>query len=409
MPVPPVVQRLLPVAVAVLLVAGVVGLAVVDEPARPGSGTTLNVSPDSTAPGETTTTSATPGDEPLVAPEMAELVADLQAFVEQRRGLKFTGPVRVTLLDDDDFKKRLDEESKIDKAEVEKTYKILVALDLIDEDVDLEKAYRALLGGAVLGYYDLEKKALFVRGSKATPAVRRTLVHELVHAIQDQNFNVHRPELGDRDDESEQSFTGLVEGDAVRIEEMYVATMSRRDQRAAEREQQSMLGDLSDVPPILLEALGFPYTVGPPFTQAVFRAGGQPRLDEAFRNPPTTSEQLIHPEKYLAGEGPADVAAPTAEGEVIDKGVFGELGFIQQLQEVITDRTSLFRAAAGWGGDHYIAYEAGDKTCVRVDVVMDTPTDADELRAALQRWVEQHDDASVTGDPGQPLRFTSCA
>jgi len=46
---------------------------------------------------------------------------------------------------------------------------------------------------------------------------------------------------------------------------------------------------------------------------------------------------------------------------------------------------------------------------VRVDVVMDTPTDADELRGALQRWVDRHPDSSVTGDPGRPLRFTSCA
>ena len=406
---PALLPRVLPFVVAVLLAGGLAGLAVVDEKPAESGPTTLNVSPSSTVPGETTTTAA-PSDKPLVPPEMAGLVAELQAFIEQKRGLKFKGPVKVTLLSDKEFKARLNAESSFDKAEIEKAFKVLRALDLVDEDVDLEKAQRALLGATVLGFYDLEEKALFVRGSKATPAVRRTLVHELVHALQDQHFNVHRPDLSKQDDEAEQSFTGLVEGDAVRVEDLYVATMSRRDQEAAEKEQQSMVGDLSDVPPILLEALSFPYTVGPPFTQAVVRAGGQARLDAAFAAPPLTSEHLIHPERFLAGEPPVVVPPPAADGEVIDKGVFGELGFIQQLQDVITDRTSLFRAAAGWGGDQYVAYTAaGGKTCVRVDVVMDTPTDADELRAALQRWVDRHDDASVVGSSGQPLRFTSCA
>ena len=406
---PPIVRRLLPVAIAVLLAGGLVGLTVVEEDKPAAGPTTLTVSPPSTVPGETTTTTA-PSDKPLVPPEMAGLVAELQAFIEQKRGLKFKGPVRVTLLNDKEFKARINAESSFDKAEVEKAFKVLRALDLVDDDVDLEKAQRALLGATVLGFYDLENKALFVRGSKATPAVRRTLVHELVHALQDQHFNVHRPDLGKQDDEAEQSFTGLVEGDAVRIEELYVATMSRRDREASEREQQSMVGDLSDVPSILLEALSFPYTVGPPFTQAVVRAGGQARLDAAFANPPLTSEHLIHPERFLAGEPPVPVPQPPAEGEVIDKGVFGELGFIQQLQDEITDRPTLFRAAAGWGGDQYVAYTAaGGKTCVRVDVVMDTPGDADELRAALQRWVDRHEGSSVVGSPGQPLRFTSCA
>ncbi len=54
-----------------------------------------------------------------------------------------------------------------------------------------------------------------------------------------------------------------------------------------------------------------------------------------------------------------------------------------------------------------MAWTTGDKACVRVDVVMDTPQDTAELRDALQRWVKEHPGASVTGE--SPLRFTSCA
>lgn len=399
--------RLLAVVVAVLLVAGVSGLAVHEDPSPPPQEvvqpTTVEVSPTSTTvPGQPTTTTVPAAASPLIA-----LVAELQSFVERSRGLKFKEPVKVTLLDDKAFRQRITDESKVDKEEIRKITKVLRALDLIEPDVDLEKAQRALLGGAVLGFYDLEKKELFVRGAKITPAVRQTLVHELVHALQDQHFGVHRPDLGKQDDEAEQAFTGLVEGDASRIEDMYEKTMSKRDRERAKAEQESHADGLEDVPPILLESLGFPYVVGPVFVEAVFQAGGQARLDAAFGAPPTTSEQLIHPEKFLRGEGAAPVNEPPAEGAVIDRGVFGELGFIQQLQNDIEDRTTLFRAANGWGGDRYIAWENGDRACVRVDVVMDTPRDADELRAALQQWADNHDDATVTGT--SPIRFTSCA
>lgn len=401
-------HRPLAIAIAVLLTAGAAGVAVHEEPKRVlrvVQPVTVEVAPSSTTAPGNTPTSVPPAASPLV-----ELVAELQAFVEQARGLKFKAPVKVTLLDDLSFRQRIADESEVDKDEVAKVTKVLRALDLIEPDVDLEKAQRALLGGAVLGFYDLEKKELVVRGAELTPAVRQTLVHELVHALQDQHFNVHRPELAKQEDEAEQAFTGLVEGDAVRIERKFTATMSKRDQRRAEKEQQSHAGDLRDVPQILLESLSFPYVVGPPFADAVVRAGQQARLDAAFAAPPTTSEQLIHPEKYLRGEGAARVAEPPAEGTVIDRGVFGELGFLQQLQNDIEDTATLQRAAAGWGGDRYVAWEAGARACVRVDVVMDTPRDAEELRAALQQWADAHDDATVKGGGGgDPIRFTSCA
>ncbi|MDQ1437008.1 MAG: hypothetical protein QOK43_637 [Acidimicrobiaceae bacterium] len=402
--------RFVPVAIAVLLVAGVTGLATHDDEAGPTTPTTLQVSPSSSVPGqpETTTTTGKPG-EPLVPPELASLISQLEAFVEKTRGLAFTQPVKVTLLDDKTFRKRIADQSKVDKAEVEKSAKVLRALDLIGPDVDLAKAQQALLGGAVLGYYDPKAKALFVRGAKATPAVREVLVHELTHAAQDQHFGVDRPDLAKRHDEADQAFSGLLEGDAVRIERLYAATLSKKDQQQAEAEQNGQVGDLSKVPDVLIESLTFPYTVGPPFAQAVFSQAGQARLDAAFVTPPTTSEQLIHPDKFLAGEGPVDVPEPPTDNgaKVIDRGVFGEFGFLQQLENVITDRTTLLRAAAGWGGDRYVAWDQGSKTCVRVDAVMDTPQDADELRQALIRWADKHPGSVVEGT--SPLRFTSCA
>jgi hypothetical protein len=404
------VARVLPVAIAVLLATALTGVAVhAPVPAAKTTPTTLAVSPSTTgaSAGSTTTTTIKP-DEPLVPPALASLVAELEAFVEQARGLKFTSPVRVTLLSDKAFRDKITAQAKGDKAEIDRLTRELRALDLIPAGTDIEKVTKALYGGLVLGYYDAKAKALFVRGGKPTPAVRVTLAHELTHALQDQHFGVDRPELAKRHDESDQAWSGLVEGDAVTVEQKYLHSLSARDQAQAQTEQSSHAGDLSAVPPVLLETLQFPYLVGPPFIAALRNAGGQDRLDAAFKDPPTTSEQLIHPDRFLAGEGPLNVAEPPTDGgaTVIDRGVFGEFGYLQQLEGVITDSDQLRRAAAGWGGDRYVAWDHGGKTCVRDDVVMDTPQDAQELRTALAQWVHAHPGSSLTGD--SPMRFISC-
>ena len=413
MPLPSV--RVVAIAIAVLLTGGMTGVVTIDDTKGPNEKVEATAPPSSILVGPSTTVKPEPGapTTPSTAPpkkptDMERLIAELQAFVEDARGLKFKEPVKVTLLSDKDFKAKIASKTTIDEKEVAELTRILRALDLIEAGVDLAEAQRKLLAGAVLGYYDIKTKDLVVRGGKPTPAVRETLVHELVHALQDQHFGVHR-DFEKLEDESDQSFSGLVEGDAVRIERAYVKTMTAREQAQAAEEQGQGADSLRDIPPVLIQSLTFPYTVGPNFVEWVFRSSGQARLDEAFKNPPKTSEHLLHPDKFLAGEPAAAVPEPPANGTVIDKGVFGEFGFLQQLQDVLTEGDELRRAAAGWGGDRYVAWDedGGKRTCVRVDVVMDTPQDAHELRNALQRWVNEHDDASVEGD--SPIRFTSCA
>lgn len=405
--------RAVAVAVAVLLVGSLTGLATVDgdgaskvESTTPP--TSILVSPPTTAaPGAPPAPSTTAAPATSTETEMSRLISELQVFVEKARGLKFKEPVKVTLLSDKAFRAKLADKTEFDEKEVDELTRILRALDLIDEGVDIAEEQRKLLGGAVLGYYDIKTKDLVVRGGKPTPAVRDTLVHELVHALQDQHFGVER-DLDKKDDESSQSFSGLIEGDAVRIEQAYLKTMSLAEQNQVRDEQSEGSDVFEDVPPVLIQTLTFPYLAGPPFVQTVVRTAGQARLDEAFRTPPTTSEHLLHPDKFLAGEPAMAVAAPPANGTVIDEGVFGEFGFMQQLQDVIEEPDALRRAASGWGGDRYVAWDEGKKTCVRVDVVMDTPRDADELRAALRAWVDEHEDtATLEGD--SPIRFTSCA
>ncbi|HEX2039130.1 MAG TPA: DUF6782 family putative metallopeptidase [Acidimicrobiales bacterium] len=374
-------------AVAVLLVGGVIASVVSDE-----------------GPALTTTTTTTTTAAPLTPERIDAVVAELQEFVARARGLQFKQPVKATLLDDAAFRARLQEDEETDREELEKTTKTLRALKLLEEDVDLEKAIESLLGDAVLGFYDPEKDELVVRGAALTPNVRSTLVHELTHALQDQHFELDRDDLDDRDDEAGTAFDGLVEGDAVRIERDYVGTLSRREAREAE--DAGPAPDFSDVPPVLLQSIAFPYVYGPRFVEELVEAGGNARVDEAFRRPPETSEQILHPAAYLQGDGLAVVAEPAAGGEVFDRGVVGEFG-LYLILEAALDQQDLQRAIIGWDGDRYVSWEAGGRLCFRATVRMESERDARELRDGLRAWANEVGGVTVAFDTN-PVEFTSC-
>lgn len=397
----------LAILTAALLVSGVASAVIVAgdgtatttrPPAgeRPVSaaGRTFELAPDS-VPGEGAT------DAEIVVPE-------LMRFVQQERGLAFQHPVKVTLLSDGDFRERLkseeEEDSEEAKEELQTTQRVLEGLGLLEKGIDLEKTLESLFGAAVAGFYDSESDDLVVRGEELTPGVRATLVHELTHALQDQHFDIDRKDLDDRDDEASSGLTGVVEGDAVRIEELYTRSLPLREQKEAERESAKIGGGIDpDIPPVLLQLVAFPYLVGPAFTRAIVRAGGQPRLDQAFREPPVTSEQLLHPEVFLRGEGPVAVDPPAPDGEKIDEGVLGELGL---LLVFAASGTAGQAAARGWGGDRYVAWRDGKDTCVRTTIAMDTLQDDAELRKALDSVASSRKRVKVEGKG--PITFTSC-
>lgn len=374
--------------IAAVLSAGVVGVLTV------GSGddrvaaadpittttTTSTEGGSSTTGGPTTTTTAG------AAGSIEAVVPTLQAFVEKERGLKFKSPVDVTLLPDEEFEKRVTETDEEDREEIEHAEAVLRAMGLLDDDVDLAAVVRSFTAGAVLGFYDTDTKELVVRGARPTPFVRAVLVHELLHALEDQNFNLDREDLGD---EAFLGFQALAEGSAVRIEERYRESLSEADERAAAREERSFGGNVPDVAEVVQVLFGFPYAFGPALVDAIVDAGGQARLDTAYAtDPPASTEHVLEPESYLKGDDPKPVPTPSADGKAFDDGEIGQLFLALMLRNEI-DADDAREAADGWGGDHYVAWKDGDRTCVRMDFVMDTPADTAQLTAALADWADE--------------------
>jgi hypothetical protein len=104
----------------------------------------------------------------------------------------------------------------------------------------------------------------------------------------------------------------------------------------------------------------FPYLDGVMFAADLFRAGGTSLIDRAFAHPPRSTEQVLHPDKYILGELPIPVAplTPPDGWKTVTTGTMGEL----QTSVLLAQCLPVARAnaaAAGWGGDAYaIAWAA---------------------------------------------------
>ncbi|HWB71572.1 MAG TPA: hypothetical protein VG452_05075, partial [Egibacteraceae bacterium] len=246
--------------------------------------------------------------------------------------------------------------AEYDQTMIEADRRLLVALRLAPEGLDLAALLRDLYREQIIGLYVPEEKTFYVRGAPdaLTPLGRTTAAHEMTHALQDRAFDlVAFQELEDREVDAALARLALVEGDAVLTERLW----SERHQSAEERARADLeglaggFGALARAPSYVQQALFFPYVEGGAFVSSLYAAGGYAAVDAAYANPPTTTEQILHPDKYLGGEGQTPVALPESPGAGWDDGVtytFGEF----DLDELMTPLGAPAAAdiSAGWGG-----------------------------------------------------------
>src|SRR4051794_28894637 len=333
----------------------------------------------------------------------------IERFVEKERGLRFKHPVKVNLLGERAFVAKLRKgEGQPKPAEVEQLTATLAALGLISPRLDVVKAFRTAYDVGTLGFYDFKDKRLYVRGTRATPGVRAVLSHELTHALDDQRFGLRRSELRKDNQEKDLAFTALSEGDAERTRVAYESTLTKADRKIAQQEE----GDQSappHVPQVVLLLIAFPYIVGPRFVNTLVAKGGTKEIDAAFRNPPVSSEQLIDVDAYFSQDAPKPVATPRSDGVRVDHSDLGYIGLLLMLQRRVSQDIA-HQAVAGWGGDQYVTWRAGDhRWCLRDTVVSDYALAAQQLDEALRQWVAASGGRARLESTGAHTTFVSCS
>jgi hypothetical protein len=346
-------------------------------------------------------------------------------FVESKRELEFTHPVYVDFLSDAAFEKQVthdrDELSEDDVKELDQYAGMLRALGLIEGDVDLFDEQNQLQGQGVIGFYSYADERLRIRGTEITPAVESTIVHELTHALQDQNFDLGQrfTDLRKADDANasaaSEGFDALVEGDARRVEALWRDHLSDKERAALDKEQKKggrgFEEDSKDVPEVMVTMMAAPYELGQALLAVAVQQGGDDAVDDLFRSPPKTEEQQLDPWTLVADhQGFLTVPKPDLpEGtKSFDDGAFGSVGWLMLLSERLPAAQAL-TAVDGWGGDSYAAYDQDGVSCVELDYRADTPEDLAQMNTALRAWVAKGPTGSAeVAQADQTLVLHSC-
>jgi hypothetical protein len=331
-------------------------------------------------------------------------LVDLVAFVEDERGLSFDHPVAVDFLTAEQYSER----TRVDEAEITREDRRLIeegtaplrALGLLPADFDALESENDLSDTATLAYYDPITERIAVRGTDMTVDLRVTLAHELVHALQDQHFDLQEM-LDDGDPKGDQlaAYLALIEGDATRVQQAYIRSLPSEDRDTYLEATGQAFGEaqelLDAIPGVLVAMEGAPYALGPSLVELIAAEGGNDAVDEAFDDPPATTEQMVDPRAYFAGDPARDVTAPAVPvgGEQIgEHGSLGALSLFLVLSERVDPLVAL-TAADGWGGDAYVVYDQGGTTCMDLVVEGDSARDGEELLRAFEAW-------GTAGPPG---------
>ena len=295
----------------------------------------------------------------------------------------------------ENIRQSIDEEYTQEEADIEA--QLFALLDFIEPGTDLKEVFADLYAGSVVGYYDTDTGEMFVLsdGDKPDPAAKHTLAHEIVHALQDQTFDLDAflPEDEENGDLA-RAKVALVEGDAVLAAAEYLRTHLTRSEI---RQVYSSGGgtDLSEIPRALIELLVFPYREGAGFVTVVHGDGGWESVDAAYSDPPLSTEQILHPDKYFEGEEPVTVRLPALASalgggwEVVDEGVLGEFVISLYLENRLP-RLRAANAAEFWGGDAYalVRNEELDESALVSLSVWDSVEDAQDFFDAVVSYYQ---------------------
>ncbi|MFN3190926.1 MAG: alpha/beta hydrolase fold domain-containing protein [Aureliella sp.] len=342
--------------------------------------------------------------------------------VSEIRGQAFTENVEPKMFSREELGKEM-----LEQMEKEYTAEDLKLMDssyyvfgLMKPELKSEELVTKLLTEEVAGFYDPDNKRMVLiveDGPKEEPnwlgkllgarsafdkdEQKTTLAHELTHALQDQLYDLNAMQDGIEDDDDMLiAFSALVEGDATLLmfAEAQGGDISDMDPEAmrATFNMMSWMMPLAggatyrEAPPIFRDSLVFPYIQGMLFALSVAGENGWPAVHSSYRHPPLSTEQIMHPSKYLDPkqyDAPVVVSIPDltdligTDWKRLGGNCLGELQTSIMLKKVRGGN----RASAGWDGDKYEVYERADGKLGLASVSQwDSGNDAQEFAKAYK-------------------------
>jgi hypothetical protein len=282
-------------------------------------------------------------------------------------GLKPLAKVKYERISRDRLKLFLDRriEREVKPEEIQAQEAVLKKFGFAPADFDLKRTTIELLAEQAAAFYDFHKKKLFLVQGDSGADDKLPLVHELAHALADQHFHLGKFLDSVREnDDSSLARLSVMEGQATWLMSEYEVRQTGRSLRNSPELAKSMSainGASSGQFPIfdrapryLQETLLFPYTEGLLFQQAVVEKMGTAAFTAVFRDPPVSTQQILHPQKYLAHARPVRPPLPEFPSErhyrVFTDGEMGELDHAILLRQYAGEHESAALAPEWRGG-----------------------------------------------------------
>ncbi|MBC7813069.1 MAG: hypothetical protein H7175_18070 [Burkholderiales bacterium] len=362
---------------------------------------------------------------PVVSAALQGQMDQIESTTSTIRGLDSTDPIERDFPTRADLREYvntvLDEEMNPELAA--RLLLFYAAFDLLPPDADLRELYETLLNAQIAGFYDIDTRIMnVVLFSGDTPGDQLPVMeqiiysHEYVHALQDMHFGLETLGLTSEQSINEPDRTmalqALIEGDATQVMNQYAIVATQDNPMAVFSILGSALqsGGLflpQGTPPVIANELMYPYLAGAEFVAALYGRGGWAAVDGAYVDLPQSTEQILHPDRYFAGDEPiavtlrpddTDYTAALGEGwSLVWDRTMGEFYLREYLDTQLAGRSARM-AAEGWGGDRYLIFhneETGGLAWV-VRFVWDTPEDAAEFAEAFAEFGNTRFEAEKT-------------
>lgn len=326
------------------------------------------------------------------------LLEQVEGDVAELRGLAATEPAVITFLSQEELAQRatVTQSASLQTAILSDFALTLSAFDFLEREFDISGAMASLEADLGEAAHDpLAMTSIFVQEEAALgPAAILAYAHDYTHLLQAQQ---HSQLLAAQSvavhSDTRDALHALVEGEAELVESLYLSGGFFSEAQLAQLASTPGDGEVTPLdayPAILVKQHAFARTAGFAFVSALYQEGEESfdLIDAAWEDPPVSSEQILHPDRYLEEDGPLQVELPLltaalgTEWALRDEGTVGEFLLREYLLQQL-DEGQAETAAAGWGGDKYAVYwnDSDEALALVYRILWDTVPDSAEFAA----------------------------
>lgn len=318
-----------------------------------------------------------PSEKDSANPEFLATADEVMSEMSEITGWKLKSPLKKSIRTRADIRAYILSEMDDEKDAKERyaSARSAEAFGLIPKGFNVDSFLVDLLTEQIAGLYDPKKHEFYIADWIQPDEQRMVMSHELTHALQDQYFNIEPwARAAKPNDDGELARESVLEGSAMAgMLEYTLRDKGLKLRDLPDIDPSIFVGDLSDTPmlkkapPFIKDSLMFPYFDGLRFSMWVLRSGGWGGFDAIFARPPAGTQQIMHPELYLADKVPEPLKVDVPDGvpgsrwSKLEENIMGEFGWKEALKQFLGEEQAK-KVAAGWDGDDYATYEQKDNT-----------------------------------------------